>query len=116
MTVILAGAHVRIGNHKFDPVTLEETGYLAFTAEGSVTDPTSVLLTVRRPNRVTRVYAWPTPDVGQFPLEKDEAEDGRFYVDEEVDQVGRWMWRLIGSGACEAVDEGTFYVSRSRVV
>lgn len=96
------GATVRIGNHSGD--TLRD----AFrTVNGTATDPTAVLLTVRRPDGTHAVYGYPTPGA-DGTLTKQGT--GVYYQDVACSLGGLWHWRLAGTGAVAVAAEGEFWV------
>lgn len=41
--------------------------------------------------------------------------DGWFYVDQSIDQSGEWNYRVIGTGAAEAAQQGSFNVRKVNV-
>lgn len=105
-TIVDIGDMRRIGNHSTDPVTGLPTGLAAFTDEGGdETDPTEVRLTIRKPDGTQLVYVWPTADVDELDLTKEDAATGRFYADVEIDQAGNWPIRLQGTGTVTAAAE-----------
>jgi hypothetical protein len=81
--------------------------------DGIITDPIAVVLVVQRPDGSQLVYGWPTAgDDG--PLTKEAT--GRFYADVEIDQSGKWRYRLEGDGIVTAAAEGTLRVDRQQVL
>lgn len=101
------GDLARVGNPS------QDTDAAAFaTLAGTATDPTAVTLTVERPDGTLLAYAWPSAGTNGT-LTKESA--GRFYVDIAIDQVGRWDYRLVGTGAVTAAAEGSLYVRRRLV-
>jgi hypothetical protein len=99
---------VRLGNHSGN------TSTAAFTTVGGVaTDPTEVVLTVREPDGTLAVYRWPTPGVGESALSKETT--GRFYADVGLDAAGLWAYRVEGTGAVVASEEGMLHVRKSVV-
>jgi hypothetical protein len=99
---------VRLGNHS------AVSGTAAFTTVGGVaTDPTDTALTVLEPDGTSTVYRYPTPGVGESLLSKEDT--GRFYADVTLDQAGLWRYRLAGTGAVVATEEGVLHVRRSVV-
>ena len=109
------GDRDRIGNPAIDPATGQPLAVppRAFTTNGAPTDPTAVLLTIRRPNGTTLVYGWPSA-AADGTLTKESA--GRFYADHTYEQAGTWTYRLEGTGACVAAEEGWVRVTRSEVL
>lgn len=62
---------------------------------GAAADPTTVTLTVTKPDGTTTVYtAGGTP-----PLALTRESIGRYWVDVALDQAGVWTWVLAGTGA-----------------
>lgn len=110
-TVYDRGDLFRFGNPSQDP----DAAPFANLA-GTATDPTAVLLTVVKPDGTSTVYAWPTPTGGQSVLTKEAATTGRFYTDVYLDQSGKWLWRLEGTGAVTSASEGSIRVQRSKVL
>jgi hypothetical protein len=95
---------VRLGNHS------SVSGTAAFTTVGGVaTDPTAVVLTVKEPDGTSTAYTWPSPAT----LSKEAT--GRFYVDVTLDLPGLWAYRLEGTGAVVATEEGVLHVRKSVV-
>lgn len=97
------GDLVTIGNYSGNPATT------AFTVRsGTATNPTAVELTVQQPDGTVLTYGWPTPGAAGT-LTNESA--GRFYADVPITLSGVWHWRLVGTGAVQAADEGAFYVA-----
>lgn len=99
---------VRLGN----PAGTSDDGTTsaAFTdISGAATDPTSVTLTVRKPDGTLLSYGYPTGTDGNLTKETT----GRFYYDVAIDQNGLWHWRLSGEGAVVTSEEGVLYGRRS---
>lgn len=99
---------VRLGNHSTNTATGPFT-----TVGGVVTDPTDVVLTVGEPDGTATVYRYPTPGVGETLLTRESA--GRFYADVTLDAAGLWAYRLAGTGAVVAAEEGMLHVRKSLV-
>lgn len=92
----------------------QDTASAAFTnLAGVATDPTTVLLTVQKPDGTQLHYGWPSAGA-DGTLTRESA--GRFYFDVLLDQAGKWQFRLAGSGAVTAASEGSLRVQRQRVV
>jgi hypothetical protein len=94
------GDRVRVGNHSGDA---ERTAFAV--------DPTAVVLRLRRrwPDPAdTATYRWPTPGAGEQPLTREDT--GRFYADVTADVPGLWGWKLEGTGAAIAADQGHLIV------
>lgn len=100
------GDRLRIGNHA-------GSGAAAFTdLHDVVTDPTSVVLTIRHTDGTLKVYGYPSEeDDGLLTRETT----GRFYRDVTLDVPGVWRIKLDGTGAVVASEQTTITVSRSLV-
>lgn len=109
------GDRDRIGNPGIDPATglALVVPPVAFTTGGAATDPTTVTLTIVKPDQTVLVYGWPTAGA-TGTLTRESA--GRFYAEVTYDQSGSWTYRLEGTGAVVAAEEGRVRVSRSRVL
>jgi hypothetical protein len=92
---------VRLGNHSSNPNTAPFT-----TVAGVPTDPTTVTLVVKEPDGTLTTYTYPAT------LSKEST--GRFYTDITLDAAGLWSYRLTGTGAVVAVEEGQLH-ARQRV-
>jgi hypothetical protein len=109
------GDRDRIGNPGIDPalgVPLAAPPD-AFTTDGAPTDPSTVTLTIKKPDLTLLVYGWPSPAVDGI-LERESA--GRFYAEVTYDQAGTWNYRLEGTGAAVAAEEGRVKISKSKVL
>lgn len=109
------GDRDRIGNPGIDPATGAALALppAAFTTDGAATDPTTVTLTIRRPDDDLLVFGW--PDAGaDGQLERESV--GRFYAEVTYDVAGYWHYRLAGTGACVAAEEGFVRVRASEVL
>jgi hypothetical protein len=85
----------------------------AFTdLTGAAADPTTVTLTILKPDGTQLIYGWPGAGA-DGTLTRESA--GRFYMDVEIDQSGKWQYRLAGSGVVTAASEGRLRVQRQRV-
>lgn len=71
----------------------------AFTVNSVATDPTTVTLTVHKPDGTSTPYTYA---LGQVMKEST----GNYYKDVDLDQAGIWHYKWEGTGACQAVDEG----------
>jgi len=102
------GDRDRIGNPGINPATNAPLTKppLPFTTGGVATDPDAVLLTIRKPNGTRLIFGWPTAAQDGLLIREDV---GRFYADITYDQGGTWNYRLEGTGAVVAAEEG--YVS-----
>lgn len=102
------GDLVRMGNPS------QDTDSAAFTdLGGTATDPTAVVLTIVKPDGTELVYGYPSAGA-DGTLARESA--GRYYYDVEIDQAGKWLYRLQGTGAVTAASEGSLRVSRSKVM
>jgi hypothetical protein len=109
------GDRDRIGNPGIDPslgVPLAVPPD-AFTTNGLPTDPTAVTLTIKKPDLTLLVYGWPVA-AGAGTLTRESA--GRFYAELTYDMAGTWHYRLEGTGAAVAAEEGRVKVSTSKVL
>lgn len=105
MTTVLRdiGDVERIGNHA-------ASGAAAFKdLTATNVDPTAVTLTVEAPDDVVTVYTYG----GSPALQKETT--GRFYADILLNQAGRWVYRLAGTGAVTAAAEGSLLVRRTLI-
>lgn len=85
----------------------------AFTnLAGAATDPTAVVLTVQKPDGTQLVYGWPSAGA-DGTLSRESA--GRFYFAVILDQSGKWLQKLEGTGAVYAASESSLRVARLRV-
>jgi hypothetical protein len=97
------GDRVRLGNHSTNTATGPFT-----TVGGAVTDPTTITLTVQKPDTTETAYTY-----ALATLSKEST--GRYYVDVTLDQAGLWSYRLAGTGAVIAVEEAQLHVRKSNV-
>ena len=65
-------------------------------ADGTLTDPTTVTLTVKDPGGTSTSYTYAA---GQLT----RVSAGRFYRDVTMDTEGTWLYKFVGTGACIAV-------------
>lgn len=102
------GDQVRIGNPSLDP------GSAPFTdLDGAPTNPTTVELTIEKPDGTVVGYGWPT--AGPDGVLMNESP-GRFYCAILIDQSGPWQYRLAGLGAVAAASEGVLRVTPRQVL
>lgn len=106
------GDRDRIGNPEIDPATGVALAAPPppFTTGGVATDPTTVLLTIRKPDDTRLEFGWPDPEVDGLLVREST---GRFYQDVTYDLSGTWKYRLEGTGACVAAEEGFVQVNHS---
>ena len=104
----------RFGNPLEDPATGQPLAAPpgAFRTDGADADPTTVTLTVQRPDGTQLVYGWPSAGA-DGTLVREAA--GRFYADIPLDQAGTWAYKLRGTGTVAAVEEATLRVERGKV-
>lgn len=108
------GDAIRFGNARIDPTTgvaLADPPS-AFHVGGTDTDPTTVTLTIQKPDATQLIYGWPSAGASGT-LVREAA--GRFYADVLIDQAGTWRYKLRGTGAVATVEEGSLKVDRSKV-
>lgn len=79
-----------------------------FTVGGTATDPTTITLKVMNPAGTTTTYTYALSQV-------TKSATGIYYKDVSPDTRGVWMYEWTGTGTCQAVDEGEFWVKDSRV-
>jgi hypothetical protein len=109
------GDRDRIGNPGIDPALGVPLAVPpdAFTTNGDPTDPTTVTLTIKKPDLTLLVYGWPAAGADGV-LTRESA--GRFYAELTYDQAGTWRYRLEGTGAAVAAEESFVKVSASKVL
>lgn len=101
------GDMIRFGNYS------GATSAAAFAnLAGTATDPSAVVLTVQKPDASELFYGWPTAGANGT-LTRESA--GRFYQDIVIDQAGKWLYKLIGTGTVTAAAESSLSVQRSKV-
>jgi hypothetical protein len=97
------GDRVRLGNHSSNTATAPFT-----TVLGVPTDPTATALTVQKPDGTETAYTYALASLSRESV-------GRFYVDVTLDQAGLWSYKLAGTGAVVAVQEGQLHVRASSI-
>jgi len=75
-----------------------------FTVDDVPTNPTAVFLFVKHPNGITSSYT--TSDL-------TNSETGTFYLDQLLNNSGRWDYRFASSGTVVSSDEYFLLVERS---
>ena len=87
-----------------DLVTLTAT----FTVATVATDPTTISLVIEDPsaNEVTYTYA-----LGEIT----KSGTGIYTKNISIDEHGVWRYKFTGTGTCQAVEEGQFFVKQSRI-
>jgi hypothetical protein len=108
------GDAIRFGNARIDPTTGQPLvdPPSAFHVGGADTDPTTVTLTIQRPDQTQLVYGWPSAGADGTLIRE---APGRFYVDVLIDQSGTWRYKLRGTGAVASVEEDSIKIDRSKV-
>lgn len=108
MSVHQVGDRARLGN------SVSASGTSAFVPlGGSATDPTTVVLTIRKPSGAMLVYGYPDAGVSGV-LTRESA--GRFYRDVTFDAPGLWRCKLDGAGSVVGSTQWTETVERSVTV
>lgn len=74
---------------------------------GTLTDPTTVTLRVRKPDGVATDYTYAGGAV-------TKSSTGVYYRDVDIDQAGEWNYRWSGTGTLVVAEEGQFYVRPRR--
>lgn len=75
---------------------------------GDLTDPTTIRLKIRRPDKTTSTYTYLTdPEVQRESL-------GVFISNLDIDQAGVWVYRWEGEGPVKAAEEHAFDIRRSK--
>lgn len=84
---------------------LNDTGSptVTFTVDGTLTDPTTVTLTVRKPSGTTTSYTYAAAAVSRISL-------GVYRKNLTLDERGVWLFTFTGTGDCQASAEGTVTV------
>ncbi len=71
-------------------------------------DPSAVTFKVKSPSSVTTTYIYGTH------TNVSKSAVGAYHADIEVDQAGRWLWRIEVEGTVSGVDEGALLVTASQ--
>lgn len=79
-----------------------------FDVNGIPVDPTTVTLTVKYPTPATSAFTYAGGTVTQEGV-------GVYSKTLELGVTGTWLFIFEGTGACEAVNQGTFYVAPTGV-
>lgn len=74
------------------------TASFTTVATGAATNPTTTTITVRDPDGNITTPAVSTPSTGTFTAQVSATTGGT------------WQWRAVGTGACQAANQGQFYV------
>jgi hypothetical protein len=74
-----------------------------FTVNGVATDPTTITLKIKNPVGTIILYTYALAEV-------IKSATGNYYKDLGTDMDGRWIYVWVGTGTCEAVDEGYFEI------
>ena len=108
MSVHQVGDRARLGN------SVSASGTGAFVPiGGAASDPTTVVLTVRKPDGDTLLFGYPDP-LTDGVLTRESA--GRYYRDVSFDLPGLWRCKLDGTGAVVGSAQWTETVERSVTV
>lgn len=83
-------------------------------AAGAPTDPTTLVLRVKKPDGTLQVYRQPTPGPGELALTKEST--GVWYGDYAATIPGVTYFRWEVTGAVAGADEDYLYVDPSSVV
>ncbi len=80
-----------------------------FEVDGVAVDPTTITLEILAPDEtlLTLLYG------ADSDLVRDSA--GHYHYDLDVTQSGKWLYKWIGTGAAQGVEEGEFRVVRPRL-
>lgn len=82
---------------------------LEFKVAGVLTDPTAIRFEHRAPSdTVTTTWTYPSGS----EIVRDSV--GKFHVDLDLDEAGRWKWRVESDGV-ETADQGSFRVIGANV-
>jgi len=88
----------------YDPGDTISMNALFFNKQGVKTDPTSVVVKIRKPDG-TQVQFTPThTTTGAYNYD---------YVSSLSDPVGRWEYRFEGTGTVTTAEEGAFFLRQS---
>jgi hypothetical protein len=85
-----------------DTIRLETT----FTIDDVLTDPSAVSVTITTPSGTSTTYTYAAAQVVK-------ASTGSYYYDYTAADAGIYVWRWVGTGTANGVDEGTFTVDRA---
>lgn len=75
---------------------------------GATIDPDTVTFRVRAPDGVVTDYSYPT--------EVTKTAVGVYHVDIDVDQPGKWRWRVFSTGNGQTAEATEFSVRVDKVV
>jgi hypothetical protein len=110
--IMLIGDMIRFGNFSLAEDANGVAAEAFTNVEGAPTDPTTVTLTIQKPDATTLVYTWPSAGPNGV-LARESA--GRFYRDVVIDQSGRWTQSMAGTGNVTAAAQSRTRVSRSYI-
>jgi hypothetical protein len=110
--IMLIGDMIRFGNFSLAEDANGVAAEAFTNVEGAPADPTTVTLTIQKPDATTLVYTWPTAGPNGV-LTRESA--GRFYRDVAIDQSGRWTQSMVGTGNVTAAAQSRTRVSRSYI-
>lgn len=74
---------------------------------GTITDPTAVNFSIRKPDGTATAYVYGTD------AELVKSTTGVYYVDFALTLPGRHVYRWVGTGAVETAETGEFYARRN---
>ena len=77
---------------------------------GTITDPTGVTFSVRKPDGTVTTYVYPTD------AQLVKSTTGVYYVDFTITLAGRHVYRWVGTGALVTAESGVFYARRNEAV
>lgn len=74
---------------------------------GTLSDPSVVTFKIKNPAGTTTTYVYGT----DAALVKDAT--GQYHIDVDIDSVGIYYYRFIGSGTLKAANEGKFTIKQT---
>lgn len=77
-------------------------------ADGTATDPDTVVFKVKDPSANTTSYTYDTD------AEVIKSATGVYYVDVDLDEAGTWWYRFEATGAGQSAAEDNFYARQSQ--
>lgn len=83
---------------------------MRFKVHNALTDPTTIILTVKKPDKSCLEYTYPADD------EIVRESVGIFKAVITGDLVGEWNYRVKGTGTAGGVDEESFCITESAVI
>ena len=90
------------------PYELDQLLHLkaTFTTGGTVEDPTTVTMTLKKANQASATYVYGSSDV-------ERVSKGVFRLAVTTDVPGRWKHRWVGTGLVQTSDKDEFTVNQS---